>query len=181
MFITKIPFSFYLLTFIFLPQSAFRLEYKCLGVRNSTVTFMVQIWMSFSIIFPMKSLPMVLHSAQRAWCRQSLWAYIEEKDCQSCIANATNEIRQKKSEWLTQLAGQASINPPMVLFGQLDIGESNKLNASVQCTRDLLSLDCMKCLSYSIGFLPKCCDSRKAVRLFSGTCELRFEAYYNKA
>ena len=166
-----------------------------------------------------------------SWCRQSLWAYIEEKDCQSCIANATNEIRslcpnskgaikwsqnctlkyhnvdffghidhetwfftkdpqnltdyqsirQKKSEWLTQLAGQASINPPMVLFGQLDIGESNKLNGSVQCTRDLLSLDCMKCLSYSIGFLPKCCDSRKAVRLFSGTCELRFEAYYNKA
>ena len=38
MFITKIPFSFYLLTFIFLPQSAFRLEYKCLGVRNSTIS-----------------------------------------------------------------------------------------------------------------------------------------------
>ena len=91
---------------------------------------------------------------------------IGEKDCQSCIVNATNEIRslfpnsngaikwsnnctlkyhnvdffghidhetwfftkdlqnltnyqsirQKKSEWLTQLIGQASINPPMVLF-----------------------------------------------------------------
>ena len=115
-----------------------------------------------------------------SWCRQSLWAYIEEKDCQSCIANATNEIRQKKSEWLTQLAGQASINPPMVLFGELDIGENNKLNGSVQCARDLSSFK-LKCLSDSIGFVPKCCDSSKAVRLFSGTCEHRFEAYYNKA
>ncbi|XP_030941584.1 cysteine-rich repeat secretory protein 38-like [Quercus lobata] len=97
--------------------------------------------------------------------------------------NLTNcqSIRQKKSEWLTQLAGQASINPPMVLFGELDIGENNKLNGSVRRTRDFSSLDCMKCLSDSIGFVPKCCDSSKAVRLFSGTCELRFEAYYNKA
>ena len=238
MFITKIPFSFYLLTFIFLTQSAFGLAYKCLSVQNSTIsdlygTNLNELFSYLSYEVPANGFARGTkgHDADKVYGLTICNVDIEEKDCQSCIANATNEIRslcpnskgaikwsqnctlkyhnvdffghidhetwfftkdpqnltdyqsirQKKSEWLTQLAGQASINPPMVLFGQLDIGESNKLNGSVQCTRDLLSLDCMKCLSYSIGFLPKCCDSRKAVRLFSGTCELRFEAYYNKA
>ena len=85
------------------------------------------------------------------------------------------KITEKKGEWLTQLAGQASTTPKMFLTGDLDLGDNNKLYGSVQCTRDLSSMDCDKCLNESIGFLPKCCDSSKGVRIYSGTCDVRFE------
>ena len=85
------------------------------------------------------------------------------------------KITEKKGEWLTQLAGEASTTPKMFLTGDLDLGDNNKLYGSVQCTGDLSSMDCNKCLNESIGFLPKCCDSSKGVRIYSGTCDVRFE------
>ena len=155
---------------------------------------------------------------------------ILEKDCKSCIVNATNEIRshcpnnkgatiwyyyctlkyhnldffgqidrdtpffpntpenmntnqlirQKKGEWLPQLAGQASVNAQKFPTRDSDVGDNYKLHGSIQCPRDLSSLDCMKCLNTSIGFIPKCCDLSKGVQIFSATCDLRFETFYQK-
>ena len=59
-------------------------------------------------------------------------------------------IRQKKGKWLAQLAGQASMNAQMFSAGDFDVGDNYKLHGSVQCPRDLSSLDCMKCLNDSI-------------------------------
>lgn len=87
------------------------------------------------------------------------------------------KITEKKGEWLTQFAGQASTTPKMFLTGDLDLGDNNKLYGSVECTRDLSSMDCNKCLNESIRSLPKCCDSSKGVRIYSGTCHVRFETF----
>ena len=155
---------------------------------------------------------------------------ILEKDCKSCIVNATNEIRshcpnnkgatiwyyyctlkyhnldffgqidrdtpffpntpenmntnqlirQKKGEWLAQLARQASVNAQMFAAEDFDVGDNYKLHGSVQCPRDLSSIDCIKCLNDSIGFIPKCCGLSKGVQIFSATCDLRFETIYHK-
>ena len=155
---------------------------------------------------------------------------ILEKDCKSCIVNATNEIRshcpnnkgatiwyyyctlkyhnldffgqidrdtlffantpenmntnqlirQKKGKWLAQLARQASVNAQMFAAEDFDVGDNYKLHGSVQCPRDLSSIDGMKCLNDSIGFIPKCCGLSKGVQIFSATCDLRFETIYHK-
>uniref|UniRef100_A0A2N9HU11 Gnk2-homologous domain-containing protein n=1 Tax=Fagus sylvatica TaxID=28930 RepID=A0A2N9HU11_FAGSY len=90
-------------------------------------------------------------------------------------------ITQRKGDWLSKLAGQASGTPQMFSSGELDLGNNSKLYGSVQCTRDLLSIDCSNCLNDSIGFLPKCCDMASGVHMYSGTCNVRFETfkYYN--
>ncbi|KAK7853902.1 cysteine-rich repeat secretory protein 38 [Quercus suber] len=87
------------------------------------------------------------------------------------------KITEKKGEWLTQFAGQASTTPKMFLTRNLDLGNNNKLYGSVQCTRELSIMDCNKCLNESIGSLPKCCDSSKGVRIYSATCDVRLEAF----
>ena len=128
---------------------------------------------------------------------------ILEKDCKSCIVNATNEIRshcpnnkgaiiwyyyctlkyhnldffgqidrdtlffantpenmntnqlnrQKKGEWFAQLIGQGSVNAQMFSTGDFDVGDNYKLHGSVQCPRDLSSLDCMKCPMIQLGLV----------------------------
>ncbi|KAL0011457.1 hypothetical protein SO802_006565 [Lithocarpus litseifolius] len=94
--------------------------------------------------------------------------------------NTNQLIRQKKGEWLAQLAGQASVNAQMFSTGDFDVGDNYKLHRLVQCPRDLSSIDCMKCLNDSIGFIPKCCDLSKGVQIFSATCDLRFDTIYYK-
>ncbi|KAK7827251.1 cysteine-rich repeat secretory protein 38 [Quercus suber] len=68
----------------------------------------------------------------------------------------------------------------MFSIGDFDVGDNYKLHGSVQCPRDLSSLDYMKCLNDSIGFIPKCCNLSKGVQIFSVTCDLRFETFYHK-
>ncbi|KAK9996346.1 hypothetical protein SO802_021032 [Lithocarpus litseifolius] len=94
--------------------------------------------------------------------------------------NTNQLIRQKKGERLAQLAGQASVNAQMFSTEDFDVGDNYKFHGSIQCPRDLSSLDCMKCLNDLIGFIPKCCDLSKGVQIFSVTCDLRFETFYHK-
>ena len=77
--------------------------------------------------------------------------------------NTNQLIRQKKGEWSAELAGQASMTAQMFSIGDFVVGDNYKLHRSVQCPRDLSSLDCMKCLNDSIGFIPRCCDFSKGV------------------
>ena len=100
MFITKIPYSFYLLSFIFLLQSAFGLAYKCLGVQNSTIsdlygTNLNELFSYLSYEVPANGFARGTkgHDADKVYGLTICNVDIEEKDCQSCIANATNEIR----------------------------------------------------------------------------------------
>ena len=62
-------------------------------------------------------------------------------------------IRQKKGEWFAQLTGQGSVNAQMFSTGDFDVGDNYKLHGSVQCPRDLSSLDCMKCPMIQLGLV----------------------------
>uniref|UniRef100_A0A7N2MVE3 Gnk2-homologous domain-containing protein n=1 Tax=Quercus lobata TaxID=97700 RepID=A0A7N2MVE3_QUELO len=73
----------------------------------------------------------------------------------------------------------ARIIKVQLYVGELDyaVGGSYKLYGLVQCTRDLSSNDCFKCLDGMIGELPDCCNGKVGGRVATGSCNIRNEVY----
>lgn len=46
-----------------------------------------------------------------------------------------------------------------------------------QCTRDLSTYDCNRCLTDAVAFIPKCCNGNQGGRVISWSCFIRFEEY----
>ncbi|CBI28971.3 unnamed protein product, partial [Vitis vinifera] len=65
----------------------------------------------------------------------------------------------------------------MYATGELELEESEKLYGLTQCTRDLSSSDCKKCLDDAISKLPNCCDGKEGGRVVGGSCNIRYEIY----
>ncbi|XP_058071135.1 cysteine-rich repeat secretory protein 38-like [Magnolia sinica] len=86
-------------------------------------------------------------------------------------------FNQKTRELLHHLSLEAYLNPLMYASGDMDIGKHEKLYGLAQCTRDLSSGDCKKCLESAIGELPSCCDGKKGGRVVGGSCNIRYELY----
>ncbi|KAJ6917338.1 hypothetical protein NC652_019642 [Populus alba x Populus x berolinensis] len=118
-------------------------------------------------------------------------------DCKTCVVEAGGEIRKRcpynKAAiiWYDNCLFKYSNKG---FFGQIDngnkfymwnvnavrgmeLGESTKLYGLVQCTRDLSSAVCKKCLDGIIGELPSCCDGKEGGRVVSGSCNFRYEIY----
>ena len=87
------------------------------------------------------------------------------------------EFNYKTKDLLTQLANEASVSPKSYATGELKLGESKKLYGLTQCTRDLSSADCKKCLNDAISELPTCCDEKEGVRVVGGSCNFGYEIY----
>ncbi|KAL6330331.1 hypothetical protein AAG906_040258 [Vitis piasezkii] len=86
-------------------------------------------------------------------------------------------FNQKTKELLSNLAQKAFINSKMYATGELELEESEKLYGLTQCTRDLSSSDCKKCLDDAISELPNCCDGKEGGRVVGGSCNIRYEIY----
>ncbi|XP_027344058.1 cysteine-rich repeat secretory protein 38-like [Abrus precatorius] len=81
-------------------------------------------------------------------------------------------------ELLSLLAHKASVSTKMYSTGDLKVGgESQKIYGLTQCTRDLSSGDCKKCLEDAINELPSCCDGKQGGRVVGGSCNVRYEIY----
>ncbi|KAJ1382481.1 Gnk2-homologous domain [Sesbania bispinosa] len=80
-------------------------------------------------------------------------------------------------ELLSLLAYKASMDTKMYATGELKIGGSEKVYGLTQCTRDLSSVDCKKCLDDAISELPNCCDGKKGGRVVGGSCNIQHEIY----
>ncbi|XP_060211214.1 cysteine-rich repeat secretory protein 38-like [Lycium barbarum] len=62
--------------------------------------------------------------------------------------------------------------------GEVKIGENKKLYGLVQRTRDVSGGDCKKCLEGIISTeCSSCCDGKEGGRVFSGSCNFRYEIY----
>ncbi|KAF2303634.1 hypothetical protein GH714_020415 [Hevea brasiliensis] len=62
------------------------------------------------------------------------------------------------------------------------VNESNfnafqKLYNLVQCTPDISSSDCNRCLQAAISNLPNCCGGKQGGRVLSPSCNIRYEIY----
>lgn len=86
-------------------------------------------------------------------------------------------FNQKTKELLSRLANEAYATPKLYATGEMQLYESQKLYGLTQCTRDLSSSDCKKCLDDIIGDLPSCCDGKEGGRVVSGSCNFRYEIY----
>ncbi|XP_044467013.1 cysteine-rich repeat secretory protein 38-like [Mangifera indica] len=86
-------------------------------------------------------------------------------------------FNQKTRELLSKLANDAYATPKLYAVGEMDLSESEKLYGLTQCSRDLSSTDCKKCLDGIIGELPSCCDGKEGGRVVGGSCNFRYEIY----
>ncbi|XP_022969235.1 cysteine-rich repeat secretory protein 38-like [Cucurbita maxima] len=78
---------------------------------------------------------------------------------------------------LTSLSEKVEATRNLYVIGDVEIKASEKLYGLVQCTRDLPSGGCKKCLEIAIGELPSCCDAKIGGRVVGGSCNFRYELY----
>ncbi|VVA38321.1 PREDICTED: cysteine-rich [Prunus dulcis] len=86
-------------------------------------------------------------------------------------------FNEKVKELLSGLSTKASSNPKFYATGELELSSSETLYGLTQCTRDLSSSDCKKCLDDAISELPNCCDAKQGGRVVGGSCNFRYELY----
>ncbi|XP_052310394.1 cysteine-rich repeat secretory protein 38 isoform X2 [Populus trichocarpa] len=95
------------------------------------------------------------------------------------VRNVSNPVvfNQKTKDLLTQLANKAYIARKMYAAGELGLGGSKKLYGMAQCTRDLSSADCKKCLDGAISELQGFAGGKEGGRVTGGSCTVRYEIY----
>ncbi|KAK0591109.1 hypothetical protein LWI29_035702 [Acer saccharum] len=77
------------------------------------------------------------------------------------VVSEPEAFNQNTKELLSQLAKEAQATSKLYAVGEVKLGESKKLYGLTQCTRDLSSYECKKCLDGIIGELPSCCDGKE--------------------
>ncbi|KAI9094280.1 hypothetical protein K1719_026862 [Acacia pycnantha] len=82
----------------------------------------------------------------------------------------------KTKELLSRLAEEAYESPKMYAAGEVKLEEGKNMTVYglSQCTRDLSSDDCKKCLYDAIGELPM---GKQGGRVLGGSCNVRYEIY----
>ncbi|XP_057505999.1 cysteine-rich repeat secretory protein 38-like [Actinidia eriantha] len=86
-------------------------------------------------------------------------------------------FNQKTKSLLSRLVKKACVSPVLYATGEGELDGSDTLYGLVQCTRDLSSSDCKKCLDGAISELPSCCDGKRGGRVVGGSCNFRYELY----
>ncbi|KAI3870166.1 hypothetical protein MKW92_040697, partial [Papaver armeniacum] len=61
--------------------------------------------------------------------------------------------------------------------GDTSFNDFQRVYGLVQCTVDISSSDCNRCLIGAISELPKCCDGKQGGRVIRPSCNLRYEIY----
>ncbi|XP_038714027.1 cysteine-rich repeat secretory protein 38-like [Tripterygium wilfordii] len=84
---------------------------------------------------------------------------------------------RKVKELLSGLANKAQATEKLYAPGDLELKKNEKLYGIVQCTRDLSSADCKKCLDDAINGLPGCCFGKRGGRIVGGSCNAGYELY----
>ncbi|XP_045806835.1 cysteine-rich repeat secretory protein 38-like [Trifolium pratense] len=90
------------------------------------------------------------------------------------VANPT-KFNNMSKDLLSLLANEASMDHKFYASGELKIGESHRVYGLSQCTRDLSSVDCKKCLDDAISELIP--NGKKGGRVVGGSCNIRYEIY----
>ncbi|XP_022136169.1 cysteine-rich repeat secretory protein 38-like [Momordica charantia] len=88
-------------------------------------------------------------------------------------ASFNEEVRKL----LMGLSEKVEATPNLYAVGEVEMEGSKKVYGLVQCTRDLSSGACKKCVDDAIAELPKCCDAKIGGRVIGGSCNFRYEVY----
>ncbi|GFP96896.1 cysteine-rich repeat secretory protein 38 [Phtheirospermum japonicum] len=77
---------------------------------------------------------------------------------------------------LSDLSQTAIQSPKFFAIGSTG-SLSGELYAMAQCTRDLSANSCSTCLGQALTDLSNCCFGKEGVRVFCGSCNVRYETY----
>ncbi|XP_022136090.1 cysteine-rich repeat secretory protein 38-like [Momordica charantia] len=88
-------------------------------------------------------------------------------------------FKEQVKKLLSDLSEKVKESRNMYAIGDVEIEGSKKVYGLAQCTRDLWTADCKKCLDDAIGELPSCCGNGAKVggRVVGGSCNFRYETY----
>ncbi|KAK3184321.1 hypothetical protein Dsin_031607 [Dipteronia sinensis] len=78
---------------------------------------------------------------------------------------------------LRTLSTNAASSTSKFSVGQTNFSDFQNINAMVQCTRNLAGYICSNCLQDNILSIPRRCNGKQGGRVFSLSCNLRFEIY----
>lgn len=78
---------------------------------------------------------------------------------------------------LSNVSKMACQDSRMAATGELQLDGSTTLYGLAQCTRDLSSYDCGKCLDGAISLLQSCCQRQEGARVSTESCSIRYEIY----
>lgn len=102
-----------------------------------------------------------------------------------CAINANNVTEPEKfqvvvNDTMNKLADQAANDTqPDKKFavGEANFSTSQSVYPLVQCTPDLSSADCRRCLSSAISLLPTCCNDHRGCRIAFPSCVIWYELF----
>ncbi|CAI0460711.1 unnamed protein product [Linum tenue] len=83
----------------------------------------------------------------------------------------------KLRELMGRLAREAAYVAPRMFAEGVIEEEEKKLYGLVECSRDLGSGECKKCVGEAIGQLPRCCGGKVGGQVVGGSCRIRYEVY----
>ncbi|GAB2274869.1 hypothetical protein Dimus_009640 [Dionaea muscipula] len=104
----------------------------------------------------------------------------QDKFCMSNVNNVSDPVSfdGKATGLLRGLAQRALVSPRLFASGQVKFDDTTTIYALVDCTRDLSSLDCKKCLDETISeLMPDCSGGKQGGRITGASCHVGYEIY----
>lgn len=86
-------------------------------------------------------------------------------------------FRLKLNELMGGLVAEAVNSTNLFAVGEANVTNYQRIYGLVQCTQDISSQDCERCLTVSINQIPPCCDGKDGGRILKPSCVLWFEVY----
>ncbi|EOX99157.1 Cysteine-rich RLK 10, putative [Theobroma cacao] len=93
--------------------------------------------------------------------------------------NATDPdlFDRQLADLFRNLSSTAASTTSKFAVGSTSYSDFSDIYGMVQCTRDLAENSCSSCLQAIISYIPQCCNQRQGARIFTMSCNLRFELY----
>ncbi|PON48522.1 Gnk2-like domain containing protein [Parasponia andersonii] len=84
----------------------------------------------------------------------------------------------KNTKLAKNVSRKASRTPRLDETGEFEVDRSVKIFGSAQCTRDLSSYECRKCLNGAISLPKSYCKRQEGARVFTESCNIRYYELY---
>ncbi|KAB2637532.1 cysteine-rich receptor-like protein kinase 25 [Pyrus ussuriensis x Pyrus communis] len=93
--------------------------------------------------------------------------------------NATewNRFNQVLGESMNEVVTEATVTANKFATKQANISRFLSVYSLAQCTWDLSTVDCNRCLKLAVALLPSCCEGSVGGRVLMPSCNIRFEIY----
>ncbi|KAI3988238.1 hypothetical protein MKX01_012027 [Papaver californicum] len=115
------------------------------------------------------------------YSNQSIFSMVQKTPSISLFNtnNASDPDRFKPllGELLEEIVTRATVNSSKFSTGTKDLNSTQKIYGLAQCTPDLSSKGCKKCLVEATSQIPTCCDGKQGGRVLLPSCNVRYETY----